>query len=151
MLFYGEFEARLDAKGRLVLPARIKAALPAESESNLILTRGFEPCITLHPLSEWNKILERVTALDEFNEEFRNFQRNYLRGNAEVELDSNGRFILPKSMMKYANIDKEVIVVGVGKRVELWDPETYNAYLVKDQQQLSKMAEKVLGQGNGAA
>ncbi len=151
MLFYGEFEARLDAKGRLVLPARIKAALPAESESNLILTRGFEPCITLHPLSEWNKILERVTALDEFNEEFRNFQRNYLRGNAEAELDSNGRFILPKSMMKYANIDKEVIVVGVGKRVELWDPETYNAYLVKDQQQLSKMAEKVLGQGNGAA
>jgi MraZ protein len=143
--FSGEYEATLDAKGRLVLPTKLKSALPSETGDNIVLMRGFEPCLVLYPQSEWQKIFEKVASLNEFNEEFRNFQRNFLRGNTELELDANGRFIVPKSMMKHANIEKEVVLVGIGNRIELWNPESYEAFLIKDQKEFSQIAQKVLG------
>ncbi len=143
--FSGEYEATLDAKGRLVLPTKLKSALPSETGGNVVLMRGFEPCLVLYPHSEWKKIFEKVASLNEFNEEYRNFQRNFLRGNTELELDSNGRFIVPKSMMKHASIEKDVILVGIGNRIELWNPESYEAFLIKDQKEFSQIAQKVLG------
>ena len=141
----GEYECKLDPKGRLVLPAKIKANLPEESGNQVVLTRGFEPCLVLYPQVEWKVIYDKVASLNEFNEEYRNFQRNFFRGNTEVELDSTGRFILPRTMVRYADIDKEVIVVGLGNRVEIWNPDKYEDFLIKDQQSFSALAQKFLG------
>ncbi len=141
----GEYECKLDPKGRLVLPAKIKANLPEESGNHVVLTRGFEPCLVLYPQQEWKKIYDRVASLNEFNEEYRHFQRNFFRGNTEVELDNTGRFILPRTMVRYAEIDKEAIVVGLGNRVEIWNPNKYEAYLIKDQESFSALAQKFLG------
>jgi MraZ protein len=141
----GEYECKLDPKGRLVLPAKIKANLPEESGNHVVLTRGFEPCLVLYPKQEWKAIYDRVAALNEFNEEYRHFQRNFFRGNTELELDNTGRFVLPKTMQRYADIDKEVIIVGLGNRVELWNPERYEDFLIKDQQDFSQLAQKFLG------
>lgn len=141
----GEYECKLDPKGRLVLPAKIKANLPEESGSHVVLTRGFEPCLVLYPKQEWKKIYDRVAGLNEFNEEYRHFQRNFFRGNTEVELDNTGRFILPRTMVRYAEIDKEAIVVGLGNRVEIWNPDKYEAFLIKDQENFSTLAQKFLG------
>jgi MraZ protein len=149
MFFSGEYEATLDAKGRLVLPTKLKAALPPETGDNIVLMRGFEPCLVLYPHSEWKKVFDKVAGLNEFNEEYRNFQRNFLRGNTELELDGNGRFIVPKSMMKFASIEKDVILVGIGNRIEIWNPESYENFLIKDQQKFSQMAQKVLGSESG--
>ncbi|WP_250631421.1 division/cell wall cluster transcriptional repressor MraZ [Rhodoflexus caldus] len=147
--FSGEYECKLDAKGRLVLPAKIKAALPPESAETIVLTRGFEPCIILYSLVHWKELSERVIALNEFVEEYRTFQRNFFRGNTEVELDSAGRFLVPRTMLKYANIEKDAIVVGAGNRVEIWQPDAYEAALVQDSKQFSQMAERVFGrEGN---
>ena len=143
--FSGEYECKLDAKGRLILPARMKANLPAASGNNIVINRGFEACLVVYPEVEWRKIFSKVSGLNEFNEEYRNFQRNFFRGNTEAELDSNGRFVLPKSMTKYAQIDTEVIVVGMGNRIEIWNPEVYDQFLIKDQKEFSKLAEKYLG------
>jgi MraZ protein len=143
--FSSEYECKLDAKGRLILPARMKANLPAASGNNVVITRGFETCLVVYPEVEWRKVFSKVSGLNEFNEEYRNFQRNFFRGNTEVELDSNGRFVLPKSMTKYAQIDTEVIVVGMGNRIEIWNPELYDQFLIKDQKEFSKLAEKFLG------
>jgi MraZ protein len=143
--FSSEYECRLDAKGRIVLPAKIKAQLPEASGNNIVVTRGFEPCLVVYPQVEWKKVFSKVSGLNEFNEEYRNFQRNFLRGNTEVDLDSNGRFLIPKSMLKHAQIEKEVIVVGMGNRVELWNPSIYEKYLINDQKEFSKLAEKFLG------
>jgi MraZ protein len=143
--FSSEYECRLDAKGRIVLPAKIKAQLPEASGNNIVVTRGFEPCLVVYPQVEWKKVFSKVSGLNEFNEEYRNFQRNFLRGNTEVDLDSNGRFLIPKTMLKYAQIEKEVIVVGIGNRVELWNPSLYEKYLINDQKEFSKLAEKYLG------
>lgn len=140
----GEYEGKVDAKGRIVLPSRVKAKLPEASGNEIVITRGFEPCLVAYPAFEWKKIHSKVAGLNEFNAEYRRFQRNFFRGNTEVEFDANGRFLIPKSMLKYASIEKEVIVVGIGNRVEIWNPETYEEYLIKDQGEFSDLAQKFL-------
>lgn len=140
----GEYEGKVDAKGRIVLPSRVKAKLPEASGNEIVITRGFEPCLVVYPSLEWKKIHSKVAGLNEFNAEYRRFQRNFFRGNTEVEFDGTGRFLIPKSMLKYASIEKEVIVVGIGNRVEIWNPETYEEYLIKDQGEFSDLAQKFL-------
>lgn len=143
-LLSGEYDCKLDPKGRLVLPAKVKANLPESSGNQLVLVRGFEPCLVLYPRSAWQVIHEKVMALDEFNEEYRQFQRNFFRGMTEVEFDNIGRFGLPGSMRRYAGIEKEAIIVGLGNRCEIWEPDRYDEYLIKDQQSFSKLAQKFL-------
>lgn len=142
--FTSEFECKLDAKGRLVLPAKIKSNLPESSGNELMLRRGFEPCLVLYHMLEYKKMHSRIAGLNEFNEEYRKLQRNFFRGSTQVELDSNGRFLIPKLMLNYASIEKEAIVVGMGNRVEIWNPEVYEEYLIKDQGEFSELAQKYL-------
>jgi len=143
--FSSEYECKLDDKGRIVLPARIKGALPDENGTQIVLKRGFEKHLTIYPYGEWMKIFEKVASLNEFNEEDRLFQRMFLRGNTEVELDKAGRFLIPRSMARYAGLEREAILVGLGKRVEVWNPEIYDEYLMSGQERFSKLAERYLG------
>jgi MraZ protein len=142
--FTSEYTGKLDAKGRLVLPAKMKANLPEASSNELFMREGFEPCLELYPLLEYKKIYSKIAGLNEFNAEFRKLQRNFFRGSATVELDTAGRMLIPKSMIQYANLDKEIVVVGMGNRMEIWNPEQYEKFLIKDPQELSELAEKHL-------
>ncbi len=142
--FTGEYDCKLDAKGRMVLPAKIKNALPEGSGDEIVVRRGFEPCLVLYPMLEYKKIFSKIAGLNEFNAEYRNLQRNFFRGNAIVELDSAGRILIPKNMMAFAGLERESIVVGMGNRVEIWDASKYDEYLIKDQKELSDLAEKHL-------
>lgn len=142
--FSGEYECKVDAKGRMVLPARIKSNLPEINTTELVVKRGFEPCLVLYPMVEWKKVFSKVAGLNEFNKEYRNFQRNFLRGSTEVDLDGSGRLLIPKPMMRYAGIEKEVVVVGMGNRVEVWNPERYDEFLISDQEEFAALAEKFL-------
>jgi MraZ protein len=142
--FTSEYRGKLDAKGRLVLPAKMKGNLPEASSSELFMREGFEPCLELYPLIEYKKIYSKIAGLNEFNAEYRKLQRNFFRGSTTVELDSAGRLLIPKSMLQYANLDKEIVVVGMGNRMEIWNPEEYEKFLIKDPQELSELAEKHL-------
>ena len=142
--FTSEYECKLDAKGRLVLPSKIKGNLPEASGNELVLRRGFEPCLILYPMVEFKKIYSKISGLNEFNEEYRKLQRNFFRGNATVELDGTGRFLIPKLMINYAQLQKEAIVVGMGNRIEIWNPEQYNQYLINDPGEFSALAQKYL-------
>jgi MraZ protein len=142
--FTSEYECKLDAKGRLVLPARIKSALPEASGNELVIRLGFEPCLVLYPMVEYKKLFAKISGLNEFNEEYRKLQRNFFRGSSTVELDGAGRLLIPRSMMQYANLDKDALVVGMGNKVEIWDPATYQKYLIEDQAEFSKLAQKYL-------
>lgn len=142
--FTSEYECKLDAKGRLSLPSKIKGSLPESSGSELVVRRGFEPCLVLYPMVEYKKIFSKIAGLNEFNEEYRALQRNFFRGNATVELDGNGRILIPKNMIAYAGLEKDVIVVGMGNRVEIWEPGRYENYLIEDQQDFSQLAQKYL-------
>ena len=144
--FTSEYESKLDAKGRLILPARIKAQLPSEGGNELVIRKGFEPCLILYPMVEFKKVFSKISGLNEFNEEYRRLQRNFLSGVVTVELDSNGRFLVPKNMLTYAQIDKDVMLVGTGNKVEMWKPSVYEKHQISDPGELSKLAEKYLNE-----
>jgi len=144
--FTSEFESKLDAKGRLVLPARIKSQLPEGDSQELVIRRGFEPCLIVYPMVEFKKVFSKISGLSEFNEEYRKLQRNFLSGVVTVELDANGRFLIPRNMLTYAQLDKEVLLVGTGSKVEMWNRNVYEKHLIQDPGELSKLAEKYLNE-----
>ena len=144
--FTSEYECKLDAKGRLVLPARIKSQLPEGDGQELVIRKGFEQCLLVYPVVEFKKVFSKISGLSEFNEEYRKLQRNFLSGVVTVELDGNGRFLLPKNMLTYANIDKDVLLVGTGTKLEAWNPAIYGKHQIQDPGELSKLAEKYLNE-----
>jgi MraZ protein len=144
--FTSEYECKLDSKGRLVLPARIKAQLPENGGNELVIRRGFEQCLIVYPMVEFKKVFSKISGLNEFNEEYRKLQRNFLSGVVTVELDNSGRFLIPKNMLTYAQIDKDSILVGMGNKVEIWNPAIYEKHLIHDPGELSKLAEKYLNE-----
>ncbi len=142
--FTSEYECKLDAKGRLVLPAKIKANLPESANKELMVLRGFEPCLVVYSMVEYKKIYSKIVGLNEFNAGNRKLQRNFFRGSAQVDLDGAGRFLIPKTLLRYANLEKEAIVVGTGNRIEIWNPDQYEEFLIQDPSELSALAEKYL-------
>lgn len=141
----GEYEGKLDAKGRIVLPARLKGCLSEANGNTLMLSQGIEPCLVVYPVLEWNKVYSKVAGMNEFTPEFRHLQRNFFSRVVEVELDGNGRFLIPKKQLVYAGLEKDVVFVGLGNRIEMWNPEQYEKFLIKDQEAFGKLAEQVLG------
>lgn len=146
--FSSEYYCKLDAKGRLVLPAKLKAALPETFGNELVMRRGFDPCLVLYPMNEYRKLDNKVSALDDFDPKQRNFKRSFYRGNTEIELDSTGRFLIPKPFLGFAGISKEVIVVGMGKTIEIWDPERYDNFLINDPEVFADQARTYLSDAN---
>jgi MraZ protein len=144
--FTSEYSCKLDAKGRLVLPARIKSQLPETGSQELVVRRGFEPCLIIYPMVEFKKVFSKISSLNEFTQENRTLQRNFLSGVVTVELDGNGRMLIPKHLLAYAQVDKDAILVGTGTKVEMWNPSVYGKHLIQDPSELSKLAEKHLNE-----
>lgn len=127
-----------------MLPSKVKSNLPETSGSELVLRRGFEPCLEVYPMVEFNKLFSKIRGLNEFNPEHRALQRNFLSNTTQVELDGNGRMLIPKPMMRYAALENEAVIVGMGNRLEIWNPEKYQEFLIQDQAEFSKLAQKYL-------
>ncbi len=142
--FTSEFECKLDTKGRLVLPAKIKTNLPEVSTNELVLRKGFERNLALYPMMEYKKIHHRISSLSEFNPEQRKLKRMFFKSIAQVELDSAGRILLPKAMLAHANIEKEAILIGMGNYVEIWNPQVFTQESEVDNDMYSELAQKYL-------
>tara|TARA_B100001013_G_scaffold113389_1_gene65160 strand:+ start:582 stop:1025 length:444 start_codon:yes stop_codon:yes gene_type:complete len=142
--FTSEHECKLDAKGRLVLPSRLKSVLPEASKKSIIIRKGFEPNLIIYPLHEFQNIYTRINSLNEFSSEQRKLKRNLFSSISQVDLDSNGRFLLPKSMISHTGLEKDVILIGMGNVIELWSPYNYKKYLINDANEFSKLAQKYL-------
>ncbi len=142
--FTSEYECKLDAKGRLALPAKIKASLPEVSTNELVLRKGFENNLILYPMVEYKKIHHKISALSEFNPEQRKLKRIFFRSIAQVEMDNAGRILVPKNMLVHAKIDKESLLVGMGNYIEIWDPETFDMSLGGSSDEYSDLAQKYL-------
>lgn len=149
-IFTGEYDCKMDAKGRLLLPSRIKAKLPECSRHEIVLSQGFEPCLVIYTIEEYKIVYDKVSSLSQFNLEHRKLQRNFFRGSIEVELDNMGRFLVPKRMAQYAQLRKDVLIVGTGSRLEIWNPDVYEeSYTLHDPEEYSALAEKYLDNQNG--
>tara|TARA_Y100000816_G_scaffold90640_1_gene62553 strand:- start:2145 stop:2588 length:444 start_codon:yes stop_codon:yes gene_type:complete len=142
--FTGEHECKLDAKGRLVLPSRLKSVLPEASKSSIIIRKGFEPNLIIYSLHEFQNIYTRINSLNEFSSEQRKLKRNLFSSISQVDLDSNGRFLIPKNMINHTNLKKDVILIGMGNIIEVWNPGLYNKNLISSSKEFSNLAQKYL-------
>ncbi len=138
------YDCKLDAKGRLTLPSRMKSNLPEDAGNEEVLRMAFEPCLILYPMIEFRKTYQKIAGLNEFNKEHRALQRNFFGSIQSVEIDSNGRILIPKPMLAYAGLEREATVVGTGMRVEIWNPARYADQMIGNPDELSQLAEKYL-------
>lgn len=144
--FLGEYEATLDAKGRFLLPGGIKKQMPEEEGNRFVLSRGFEECLTLYPVQNWDTIFNEVSQLNDFEPKVRRFQRLFLNGASPLELDSAGRILISKSLLDYAGLQKDIILVSVIKKIEIWDKVKYQKLFESDSpEDFSKLADEVMG------
>ena len=123
-MFMGEYQHTLDNKGRLILPAKIRDQLG----DTFIATRGLDDCIFIYTLEEWAALEGKLKQLSLVKPEARAFSRYIFSGAAELEGDKQGRVLLPPTLREYAKLEKDVVVIGVSTRVEIWNKETWNHY-----------------------
>ena len=141
--FTSEYECKLDAKGRLVLPAKIKANLP-EASNELTIMKGFDPNLVLYTELEYKKMHHKFASLSDFDSEQRKLKRQFFSSVIHVELDSAGRFMIPKSYIAHAKLEKQVRVIGTGNTIEIWSPDLYDNFMIEDSEQYAEMAKKFL-------
>src|ERR1700733_13537327 len=117
--FLGEFDVTLDAKGRIMLPALLKKQMPKKAQNRFVINRGFEKHLVLYPFSEWEIISGEVSNLNLYVKDNRDFARYFFRGATELIPDGTGRILLPKSLLDYASVEKDVILFAYINRVEV--------------------------------
>jgi len=144
----GEFECKIDAKGRFMLPSGLKKQLPQEEQEKFILNRGFENCLVMYPIAEWNKIIAEVNKLNLYNKKNRDFVRFFYRGASELSLDNTNRLLLPKNLQEYAKIDKDIVLFAFSNRIEIWSKNDYEGLLIDEPEDFAKLAEDVMGKQN---
>ena len=121
-MLIGEYEHSLDAKGRLIMPAKLRD----DMGEKFILTTGLDGCLFGFSMSEWEKFEDKLKALPITNKNARNFVRFFLSGAIECELDKQGRFLIPNNLRAAANLEKETVIIGVGTRLEIWDKSIWS-------------------------
>ncbi len=127
--FSGTYECKMDAKGRIVLPSRLKARLPDSSDQRIVILLGFQRCLTVYSWAEWEEKLKAFAEVSEYDEEGQQFIRNYTYGMSEETLDAQGRFSLNKTLIGYAGLGADVVLAGVGNRIEIWSAAEYQRTL----------------------
>jgi len=131
--FRGVSNLSLDAKGRMVLPARYRERLSEICESKLVVTIDTDqPCLLIYPLPEWEIIQDKIDDLPGFNKVTRRIQRMLVGNATDVEVEANGRLLLPAPLRDYAKLNKKMVLIGQGKKFELWDEILWNELLQED-------------------
>ena len=139
----GEYHHTLDAKGRLIVPARFREGLG----DTFIVTRGLDHCLFAYPMSEWRDIEEKLRSLPLTKADARSFVRFFFSGAVECELDKQGRIMLPMNLREYAGIDKDAVVIGVASRIEIWSKEKWESYVQAAEQSFDQIAESIVDLG----
>lgn len=142
-MFMGEYNHTVDAKGRLIIPSKFRESLGDE----FVVTKGLDGCLFVYDNNEWQAFEEKLKALPISNKEARKFVRFFLAGAASVEVDKQGRILLPGNLREFAGMDKEVVLIGVASRIEIWSKDRYeDCSSDEDMEQIAEhMADLGLG------
>lgn len=147
--FLGEFDCKLDAKGRMMIPVGLKKQLPGAENEGLVINRGFEKHLVIYTRKEWDKIVDDLSKLNQYEKKTREFIRYFTRGASELQLDTINRVLLPKALMEYAGItiNTEVVLACQPNKIELWAKDAYDQALDNEPENFAKLAEEVMGSG----
>ena len=123
-MFIGEYEHSVDAKGRVIMPAKLRDDIGEK----FIITKGLDGCLFAYSLDEWTNFESKLKTLPLTNKNARDFVRFFLSGAVECEIDKQGRFLIPNNLRTYATLEKEINIIGVGTRIEIWNREKWEKY-----------------------
>ncbi len=138
-MLIGEFQHNIDAKGRLIMPAKFRPDLGEQ----FIVTRGLDGCLSGYPMTSWEKIQDKLMQLPLAKKDARKFTRFFYSAATEVEIDKQGRINLPKNLIEFAKIDKECRVIGVSDRIEIWSSERWDEFTLDAEENFEDIAEEM--------
>ena len=145
----GTYECKVDTKGRVMMPIALKKQLSKLINEGFVLKRSvFNHCIEMYPLSEWAKLMDKLNGLNRFNKKNNDFIRRFTAGVKSVEMDNSGRFLISKDLIKYASIDKEIVVSSSVNILEIWNKSTYEKVINEATLNFGALAEEVMGDKN---
>ena len=143
----GTYECKADAKGRLMLPAALKKQLAPVLQNGFVLKRAvFQPCLELYPMAEWEILMRKVNTLNRFKKKNNDFIRRFTAGVKIIDVDTNGRLLIPKDLTVFASISKNVVVSLAINIVEIWDKDKYEQAIDNATVDFADLAEEVMGQ-----
>lgn len=138
-MFYGEYKHTLDVKGRVIIPSKFREGLG----DKFILTKGLDDCLFAYSSDEWKNLEVKLKTLPFTDKDVRAFIRFFFAGAAECEVDKQGRVLVPQNLREYSKLDKDVCIIGVSTRVEVWDKDRWENYNSDDNMTADKIAEKM--------
>lgn len=138
-MFIGEYEHSVDAKGRVIMPAKLREDIGEK----FIVTKGLDGCLFAYSFNEWTNFEDKLKTLPLTNKNARDFVRFFLSGAVECEIDKQGRFLIPGNLREYATLEKEIIIIGVGTRIEIWNKEEWKKYSSDENISADEIAENM--------
>jgi len=138
-LFYGEYQHSVDAKGRVIVPSKFRDGLGEK----FIVTKGLDNCLFAYSAEEWGNLETKLKSLPFTDKDVRAFVRFFFAGATECEVDKQGRILLPQNLREYAGLDKDIYVIGVSTRVEIWDKAKWESYSGDENMSADNIAEKM--------
>lgn len=145
-MFIGSFKYSIDTKGRVSIPAKLRKFVSPDANDSFIMTRGTVKCIDVYPMDMWKELVEsKLDKLNTFEPNEALFLRMLLTEAGEDKLDSQARLLIPKNLIEYAEIEREVFIIGAIKKIEIWNPSNYEAYLKTSELSYEEIAKQVMG------
>ena len=144
----GTYECKADAKGRVMLPASLKKQLGSLEDGFVLKRSVFQPCLELYPIKEWNKMMQKINKLNRFVKKNNDFIRRFTAGVKMVEIDANGRLLIPKDLVVFAQIDKDIVLSSAVSIIEIWDKNLYENAIENATDDFADLAEEVMGNLN---
>lgn len=142
----GTYECKVDTKGRLMVPAPLKKQLLPLLEDGFVLKRSlFQNCLELYPMEEWGLMMKKLNKLNRFVKKNNDFIRSFTAGVKNVEVDANGRLLVPKDLLAYSGIEKEIVLASAVNIIEIWDKEKYEQAVNQEPADIASLAEEVMG------
>ena len=141
-MFIGEYHHTIDDKGRIIIPAKFRDELG----SNFVVTRGIESCLFVYPNKNWDQICEKLNSLPFTRKDARIFNRFFMSGATNVELDKQGRINISSPLINYANLKKDCVVIGTGDRLEIWSKEDWDSFFNSNKDSMSDIAENLFNE-----
>ena len=142
----GSYECKADAKGRVMVPAPLKKQLASVVQERFVIKRAvFQPCLELYPMKEWEEMMKKMSKLNRFTRKNNDFIRMFTAGVKVVELDAAGRLLIPRDLMSFAGIDKELVVSSAIEKLEIWDKDKYEDSISVSPEDFADLAEEVMG------
>jgi len=142
----GTYECKIDVKGRLLIPSAFKKQLAPVIPKGFVLKRAvFQNCLELYPLDQWEELIKKVNSLNRFKKKNNDFIRRFTAGVKFIELDGNGRLLIPKDLIEISNINREVTLSTSVNIIEIWDKSSYEKAIADSRDDFAQLAEDVMG------